>query len=159
MKINRNILIVILIIFNIFLDQISKFWIRKYVSIREDIEIISDYFIITRVENKGAFLGFGSELGPIIKPLLLIVVPVVVLVGVLVYIFRDKNLNRLSIVGLSFIIGGGIANIYDRIILKSVTDFLYIDLGGPFKTGVFNIADLSVTTGMVLYIWANYKAK
>ena len=56
-------------------------------------------------------------------------------------------------------IGGGIGNIYDRFLYGSVTDFLFIDLGGVFKTGIFNIADLSVTTGMILIIWASFKNK
>ena len=35
-------------------------------------------------------------------------------------------------------------------------DFLYINLGGIFKTGIFNIADLSVTMGMILILLGTY---
>ncbi|MDC1266058.1 signal peptidase II, partial [Flavobacteriaceae bacterium] len=38
----------------------------------------------------------------------------------------------------------------------SVTDFLYIDLGGVLKTGIFNSADLSVTTGMILLLMSSF---
>ena len=51
------------------------------------------------------------------------------------------------------------ANIFDRIVFGSVTDFLYINLGGIFKTGIFNIADLSVTTGMILILISSFKRK
>ena len=37
-----------------------------------------------------------------------------------------------------------------------MTDFLYINLGGIFKTGIFNIADLSVTMGMILILLGTY---
>ena len=37
---------------------------------------------------------------------------------------------------------------YDRIKFGSVTDFLFIDLGGVFRTGVFNMADVSIMVGM-----------
>ena len=57
------------------------------------------------------------------------------------------------------IIGGGVANIFDRIVYGSVTDFLYINLGGIFKTGIFNIADLSVTTGMILILISSFKRR
>jgi signal peptidase II len=57
------------------------------------------------------------------------------------------------------IIGGGIANVYDRIIYGSVTDFLYIDLGGVFRTGIFNLADLFVTTGMIILLFASFNNK
>ena len=82
-----------------------------------------------------------------------------VLVTVLVYVFKDKSIDKLSLIGYRSIIGGGIGNIYDRFSYGSVTDFLFIDLGGVFKTGIFNIADLSVTTGMILIIWASFKNK
>ena len=159
MKKNRNLYIIFLVILNIILDQLSKFWIRGNVTPYRDISVISDYFIITNVENSGAFLGLGSEFPPIIKNILLFALPVVVLISVLVYVFKDNSLDKLSLVGFSLIIGGGIGNIYDRFLYGSVTDFLFIDLGSIFKTGIFNIADLSVTTGMILILWASFKNK
>ncbi|HNQ27919.1 MAG TPA: signal peptidase II, partial [Aquaticitalea sp.] len=56
------------------------------------------------------------------------------------------------------IIGGGIANVYDRIVYGSVTDFFHIDLGGVFKTGIFNVADMSVSFGMILLLVASFRA-
>ena len=146
-------------VLNIILDQLSKFWIRGNVAPYNDINIIADYFIITNVENSGAFLGLGSDFSPVIKSILLLALPVGVLLTVLVYVFKDKSIDKLSLIGYSSIIGGGIGNIYDRFLYGSVTDFLFIDLGGVFKTGIFNIADLSVTTGMILIIWASFKNK
>ena len=159
MKNKRNLCIISLVVLNIILDQLSKFWIRGNVAPYNDINIIADYFIITHVENSGAFLGLGSDFSPVIKSILLLALPVGVLVTVLVYVFKDKSIDKLSLIGYSSIIGGGIGNIYDRFLYGSVTDFLFIDLGGVFKTGIFNIADLSVTTGMILIIWASFKNK
>ena len=159
MKNKRNLCIISLVVLNIILDQLSKFWIRGNVAPYHDINIIADYFIITNVENSGAFLGLGSDFSPVIKSILLLALPVGVLVTVLVYVFKDKSIDKLSLIGYSSIIGGGIGNIYDRFLYGSVTDFLFIDLGGVFKTGIFNIADLSVTTGMILIIWASFKNK
>jgi len=159
MKNIRNLCIISLVVLNIILDQLSKFWIRGNVAPYNDINIIADYFIITNVENSGAFLGLGSDFSPVIKSILLLALPVGVLVTVLVYVFKDKSIDKLSLIGYSSIIGGGIGNIYDRFLYGSVTDFLFIDLGGVFKTGIFNIADLSVTTGMILIIWASFKNK
>jgi len=74
-------------------------------------------------------------------------------------IYRDKEIDKISLIGFCFIIGGGIGNIYDRILYGSVTDFLFIDLGGIFKTGIFNIADLSVTTGMIMILLMSFRSK
>ncbi|MDA9573095.1 signal peptidase II, partial [Flavobacteriaceae bacterium] len=95
MKNKRNLCIISLVVLNIILDQLSKFWIRGNVAPYNDINIIADYFIITNVENSGAFLGLGSDFSPVIKSILLLALPVGVLVTVLVYVFKDKSIDKL----------------------------------------------------------------
>ena len=150
----RSIYIWIIIVFNIAIDQISKFWVRANVT--SETELIGSYFTLHNVENSGAFLGMGSELNPTIKLIVLLILPIVVLGFVLRYVFKDKTIDKLSLIGFSCILGGGFANIYDRILYGSVTDFFHIDLGGIFRTGIFNMADLSVTTGMIMIITASF---
>ena len=148
-----------LVFLSIAFDQISKIWVRNNFESYSEQSIIGDVFTLIKVENTGAFLGMGSELSEIPRILLLIILPVIVLISITLYTYIDKSLDKLSIIGFSLIIGGGIANIFDRIVFGSVTDFLYINLGGIFKTGIFNIADLSVTTGMILILISSFKRK
>ena len=148
-----------LVFLSIAFDQISKIWVRNNFESYIEKSIIGDVFTLIKVENTGAFLGMGSELSEIPRILLLIILPVIVLISITLYTYIDKSLDKLSIIGFSLIIGGGIANIFDRIVFGSVTDFLYINLGGIFKTGIFNIADLSVTTGMILILISSFKRK
>ena len=155
----RNISISIIIALSIFLDQISKILIRNNVEQYSDIKLIGEYFILTNVENSGAFLGMGSGFSPIMKSVFLIILPIIVLISIIIYVYRDKEIDKISLIGFSIIIGGGIGNIFDRIMYGSVTDFLFIDLGGIFKTGIFNIADLAVTTGMILILLMSFKNK
>jgi signal peptidase II len=156
---NRNISISILITVSIVLDQLSKVLIRENIDQYSEIKLIGEYFILTNVENSGAFLGMGSDFSPFIKTIFLLILPIIILVCIMIYVYRDKEIDKISLIGFCFIIGGGIANIYDRIMYGSVTDFLFIDLGGIFKTGIFNIADLSVTTGMILILLMSFKNK
>ena len=95
----------------------------------------------------------GSELPESLRILLLIVLPIIVLIFISIYTYIDKELDKISIIGFSLIIGGGIGNIFDRIVYGSVTDFFYLDFGSIFKTGIFNIADMFVTTGMILILY------
>lgn len=156
MKLSRSAFIIVLIVANIAIDQISKFFTRAYVIAGSQSEIIGDYFTLHNVENTGAFLGVGSDLNPTVKFIVLLILPIVVLGLVLRYIFKDKTIDKLSLIGFSFIVGGGLANIYDRMLYGSVTDFFHIDLGGVFKTGIFNVADMSVTTGMIMILTASF---
>ena len=59
----------------------------------------------------------------------------------------SKALNKWQIVGMSFIIGGGISNVYDRILYSAVTDFMNMGLFG-LRTGIFNFADVSIMVGL-----------
>lgn len=154
----RNILITIIVLLGIAFDQISKVWVRNNFESYIETSIVGDIFTLIKVENTGAFLGMGSELPETLRVLLLIVVPVIVLVGITVYTYLEKSLDETSIIGFSLIIGGGIGNIFDRIVYGSVTDFLYLNFEF-FKTGIFNIADLSVTIGMILILISSFKKK
>ena len=155
----RYILISTIVSVSIALDQFSKGWVRSNFENYSEKNLIGEIFTLIKVENTGAFLGMGSELSEIPRILLLIVLPVVVLISITIYTYIEKTLDKISIIGFSLIIGGGIANIFDRIVYGSVTDFLYINLAGVFKTGIFNIADLSVTTGMILILISSFKRK
>ena len=150
---NRNLFITLLIIFNIAIDQISKVVVRNTLVFREEIDVIGDYFQLIWVENKGAFLGMGSDMNPTLRLVFLLVLPTIVLGYVIYYIVKTKELDRLSLIAFCCIAGGGIANVFDRIAFGQVTDFFFINLGGVFKTGIFNIADISVTTGMVMLLF------
>lgn len=155
----RSAAIISIIIATIAIDQISKVLVRAYVAPGSQTQIIGNYFTLHNIENTGAFLGMGSDLSPIMKLVLLLILPIVVLGFVTVHIFKDKSLDNLSVFAFASIIGGGIANVFDRVAYGSVTDFFHIDLGGVFRTGIFNMADLSVTTGMVLLLIAGFRKK
>ncbi|MCY1383789.1 Lipoprotein signal peptidase [compost metagenome] len=59
--------------------------------------------------------------------------------------------------GICCLIGGGIGNVYDRIVYGSVTDFMHIDFV-LFKTGIFNIADISIMTGVsIMFVHTFFK--
>ena len=152
-KRERNLLITTIVFLTIALDQISKIWVRNNFESYIENSIICDLFILIKVENTGAFLGMGSELPESLRILLLIVLPIIVLIFITIYTYIDKELDKISIIGFSLIIGGGIGNIFDRIVYGSVTDFFYLDFGSIFKTGIFNIADMFVTTGMILILY------
>jgi len=159
MKISRTVGIVLLIIANIAIDQISKAIIASTMIYNEVIKVFSDTFLLKYVKNPGAFLGMGSDSNETIKLIFLKILPVFVLGYVVYYVLKNKDLNRLNLIAFCCIIGGGISNVFDRIAHGSVIDFLYIDLGGIFRTGIFNLADVSVTTGMLFLLFTAFSRK
>ena len=159
MKLSRNAFITVLVIINIALDQISKAIARIYIRKGEVIDVIGDVFQLYHVENTGAFLGMGSDMSDTMKLIFLLILPVLVLGYVIYFIIKNKDLDKLSLIAFCCIVGGGIANVYDRIVYGKVTDFLHLDFGGVFRTGIFNVADMSVTTGMLILLYASFFSK
>lgn len=156
----RMLFIVGLILINVGCDQVSKSVARQHIDDTERISVIGEYVVLMKTENKGAFLGFLSSMeNPILKSIFLILLPIAVLLFILQMIIINTDLDRYMIFGLCCIIGGGIGNLYDRILYSSVTDFMHIDLGGVFKTGIFNMADVSVMLGTALLIISFIKRK
>ena len=153
-----RIAILLIILCNIGCDQLSKHIVRKEVAYNDVIKIGLDNITLTKVENTGAFLSIGSVLPYYARLITLIILPCLVLAGCMYYILKYRSLSRLFVIGIAFVIGGGIGNLYDRIAFGSVTDFLHIDFV-IFQTGVFNAADLSIMAGMVMILISMYGKK
>ena len=148
----RNLLILFLIFSNVSCDQISKNIVRQKIKTNTQINLIGKYLILTKVENKGAFLGLGDSIPRPIYKLLMILFPLIVIGYGIYYLMKRNNLSMFLIVAISFAIGGGLGNIYDRILFGSVTDFLYFDFV-LFHTGIVNMADISVTIGFIMIVY------
>jgi signal peptidase II len=151
-RIIRTLIIIAVLCCNIGCDQVSKKIVRQKVEYNQQISLVNSFLVLTKVENTGAFLSVGHALPRTARIVLLNLLPLLVLGFALIYLLTKKNLSNRLIVGLCFIIGGGVGNIYDRILYGSVTDFLHMDFI-LFRTGIFNMADVSILIGTFLVLW------
>lgn len=154
-KVLRGFVILIVLVANIGCDQISKKIVRDRISDDERISIISNYFTLMKVENSGAFLSLGDSLPQTFKFIILSLLPLFILGIGLGYLILKTALSKRMMLGFAFVIGGGIGNIYDRLLYGSVTDFLHIDLG-VVQTGVFNLADVSIMMGVFIVLMDSF---
>lgn len=157
-KLTKIIIGLILIISNIGCDQITKNEVRQNINPHEKIEVLNDNFILTKVENTGAALSFGSDFHSIIKSIIFQIMPIIVLLYLFYFLYKREDISKINFVALTFFIGGGIGNIIDRVLHKSVTDFMYLELG-PIHTGIFNMADVSVTIAAILFVVSSIFSK
>lgn len=139
--------LIFLLTLNFGCDQISKKIVRTNISDYEHISVIKNRFTLTKVENSGAFLSLGDQMPYVFRLLILNALPALFLGYGLYYLFSRRNLSLSMQIALCFLIGGGIGNLYDRIVHGSVTDFMHIDFFF-FQTGVFNFADISIMIGI-----------
>lgn len=156
-KIVRLVIILAVVALNVGCDQLSKNIVRKNIDSYESISIIKNHLTLTNVENTGAFLSIGNNLPEPVRLSLLAFFPIIVLGISFYFLITQKDLPKLMQFGICCLIGGGIGNVYDRIVYGSVTDFMHIDFV-LFKTGIFNIADISIMTGVsIMFVHTFFK--
>lgn len=148
-RIVRNSMMLIVVMCNFGCDQITKTIVRQEIDYHQNIRFFSDHITLTKVENVGAFLSLGESLPWAVKFIFLSILPVLILAGGIYLLLTKTDLSKAFIVGTSFVIGGGIGNVYDRLLYGSVTDFLHIDFI-LFQTGIFNMADVSIMFGVIV---------
>jgi signal peptidase II len=147
----RYFLIIFIVSANLGCDQITKHAARKNLEYLETTSIIGNHFVFTRIENSGAFLSMGDSIPYAAKFILLSVLPLLAMVYGIYFLLKHPYLPPLFLLGLCFVIGGGLGNLYDRFVYGSVTDFLHIDFYF-IKTGIFNLADVSIMIGMAMIL-------
>ncbi|WP_428328870.1 signal peptidase II [Mucilaginibacter sp.] len=157
----RVILILLVLSINIGCDQVSKSIVRRKMDYYDQIGFLHNHITLSKVENAGAFLSLGDSLKGPMRIILLNLFPLIAVLFGLYYILAKTDLNRLTLFSVILIVGGGIGNLYDRIVHGSVTDFMHINFV-IFQTGVFNVADVSIMIGMFLLLiqaWLKQKAE
>jgi signal peptidase II len=130
------------------LDQAAKQYIRNHLYFGSNYKYLFNIVTIERVNNTGAFLSLGDTLNVPFKAIFLGFIPLLVMLVGLLFILLAKNIEKTNLFGFVLVLAGGIGNLIDRFIYKSVTDFLFLKLGF-LQTGVFNIADMAIMGGMI----------
>lgn len=138
-------------------DQGTKLLASHYLPKSEVFSYLSDTVRIVYVENTGAFLGMGSALSEEMRFILFIAMAGLLLSGLFVYLAVNSDLNAMAVFGCSLIFSGGASNLYDRITNDgAVIDFLNVGVG-MVRTGVFNIADMAIMLGGLLFMLSHTK--
>jgi signal peptidase II len=131
-------------------DQATKLLAKRYLIPGETISFAADTVRLQYAENSGAFLSLGSSLSEPWRHLVFTFLVGLFLLGLLFYTLFNGALATHHALFLLLVCAGGISNVIDRIAYDgSVVDFLNMGIG-PLRTGIFNVADMAITTGAVL---------
>lgn len=111
---------------------------------------LGDLLRLQYTENPGAFLSLGAGLPGDVRGWLFKWGIGALLLGVFGFALLSGRIKPLSLVALSLFLGGGLSNLADRVTRgDAVIDFMNVGVG-PLRTGVFNVADLCIVTGILL---------
>tara|TARA_B110000003_G_scaffold223839_1_gene224334 strand:+ start:742 stop:1239 length:498 start_codon:yes stop_codon:yes gene_type:complete len=139
-------LILIILIFG--LDRISKIYVINLKNNNLITEIFSSKFLnINLIWNEGIAFGlFSFGQNNLYNFLTVIIVGVIFLVFIMM--IKANGVKRYA---LLMIFAGAIGNVYDRIVFKSVPDFIDFHIG-EFHWFIFNVADIFITLGVFFMI-------
>ena len=130
------------------LDQITKFIITKTKQIGDSFEVIPNFLSITSHRNNGAAWGILSG-----KMVFFYIITVIILIILIVFFIKEAKHNLLMQIAISMLFAGALGNFIDRVLNGEVVDFVdtYIF---SYNFPIFNVADSSLTIGVVLVIIA-----
>ena len=129
------------------LDQVVKALVRARLEYGESVVVIPGLLNMTRVHNTGAAFGMLDPIDFPFKGLVMILVPLAALAALTIYAATLDLEQRLSRIGLSFVIGGAAGNLIDRVTAGYVLDFVDF-YQGAWHFWAFNVADAAVNVGV-----------
>jgi signal peptidase II len=133
------------------LDQVAKAFVRVAFVQHETVEVIPGFLNLTRVHNFGAAFGLMNTTDFPFKDVVLALIAALALAGLAAYGATLPADQKLSRVGLAFVIGGAAGNLIDRIMSGYVVDFVDV-YWRDWHFWAFNVADASITIGVSLMI-------
>jgi signal peptidase II len=133
------------------LDQAVKALVRSRLDLYESMTVLPGVLSLTRVHNTGAAFGLMNSMNFPYKTLVVALIATAALSGLALYAATLDPAQRLSRLGLAFIIGGAAGNLIDRLTYGYVLDFVDAYYGG-WHFWAFNVADAAITVGVGLMI-------
>lgn len=127
-------------------DQLTKFIIRTQMTLGESFALVPKFLYITSHRNNGAAWGILSG-----KMTFFYIITIIVLIALIVFYIKEAKNNMLMQIAISLLFSGALGNFIDRVSSGEVVDFIDTVIFG-YDFPIFNIADASLTIGVVLLI-------
>jgi signal peptidase II len=136
-------------------DRVTKHVARSTLAGTPERSFLADSLRLMYVENTGGFLSVGADLPTSVRTALFIVATGVLLLGLTAFALRGRWTGWPAF-GLTVFLSGGVSNWFDRVMHGSVVDFVNIGIG-PFRTGVFNVADVAIMLGIAIVVASEFR--
>ena len=127
-------------------DQVTKALVENSIPEHSAIQVLPRVFNLTHTKNPGAAFGLFSEAPAPWKTALLIAVSGGLLFTVVALVWKNRHLQWETTVGLALILGGALSNLFDRIRMGRVVDFLDVYYRS-YHWPTFNLADSAIVVG------------
>ncbi|MBN2974728.1 signal peptidase II [Pseudomonas fluorescens] len=139
-------------------DQVSKAHFEGSLEMFQQIVVIPDYFSWTLAYNTGAAFSFLADGGGW-QRWLFAVIALVVSAILVIWLKRLGRDDTWLAIALALVLGGALGNLYDRIALGHVIDFILVHWQNRHYFPAFNFADSAITVGAIMLALDMFKSK
>jgi signal peptidase II len=151
-KIGTRLGLIVLIGTTIGCDRVTKHMAATSLAGTPPRSFFADSVRLEYAENTGGFLSLGAGL-PVAARMALFTVATGLSLLAMIWMAIQHRRRVWSLIGLSLFIAGGASNWLDRLAFGRVVDFINVGFG-PFRTGIFNVADVAIMFACGLLILA-----
>lgn len=129
------------------LDFLCKNLAEEKLKGKGKVEVGNTGFFLQLVKNRGFALNKLDKKPGLVKGIHFLCMSVLAFYGI--WAVLSRKCGKIASVGLALLLGGGASNLFDRVKRGYVVD--YLGLPG-IKKVVFNLSDLCIYMGIVLFI-------
>tara|TARA_B100001248_G_scaffold262562_1_gene259427 strand:+ start:4949 stop:5425 length:477 start_codon:yes stop_codon:yes gene_type:complete len=133
-------------------DQWTKLLIYTQFQWGESIPVIQNFFNITFVKNPGAAFGFLAKAPAVFRDNFFLILPPIAMLVIVYMHYKAEKKDFIQITALGLIMGGAIGNYVDRLRFGYVVDFLDFHYFEKYAWPAFNVADISIVSGIFLLL-------
>lgn len=137
------------------IDLYTKHLTQQAFELGDQLRVTS-FFNLVRYHNEGAAFSFLADAGGWQKWFFTGISAAASIF--IIYLLKKHSNEKLFCWGLALVLGGAIGNLYDRVTLGYVVDFLSFHLNGMYWPA-FNVADSAICVGVGLLLLDSFKPK
>ncbi|MFQ5902715.1 MAG: signal peptidase II [Candidatus Binatia bacterium] len=154
----KNKLVCNLLVYIVLLDQASKAIVSRMMPLNHSIPVIENLFNLTYIRNTGAAFGILAQSDALFRLPFLVLFSLFAIGFIVVMLRRLPEREKWLITALTFIMGGAVGNLLDRLFYGEVIDFLDF-YWSRFHWPTFNFADSFISLGVMIILYRLVRAK
>ena len=130
-------------------DLATKAWVESAFAPGE-VREVTPFFNLVLMHNSGAAFSFLADAGGWQRWFFTAIT--IAVSAAIVVMLRRHHRNATLALALALVLGGALGNLWDRLTLGHVVDFVQLHAAGYYWPA-FNVADSAITVGVVILIW------
>jgi signal peptidase II len=140
-------------------DQVTKSIAGRELGGRPGVSLLRNSIHLSYAENTGGFLSLGAGWSEPLRSTFFLALASMLVAALLALAVVARSLDALQLLGLGLLVGGGTGNLIDRFSHGFARDWIVVGIGS-LRTGVFNVADVAITVGVLVSLaaWVRVRA-